>query len=67
MTQPSNAAPIGQTTPSSGLFAGRGLFGGLAAGFLGAGLLGLLFGHGFLVGWLASLQSSVCYYKSFWS
>jgi predicted lipid-binding transport protein (Tim44 family) len=50
MTQPSNAAPIGQTTPSSGLFAGRGLFGGLAAGFLGAGLLGLLFGYGFFGG-----------------
>jgi predicted lipid-binding transport protein (Tim44 family) len=50
MTQPFNAAPIGQTTPSSGLFAGRGLFGGLAAGFLGAGLLGLLFGHGFFGG-----------------
>jgi len=50
MTQPSNAAPIGQTTPSSGLFGGRGLFGGLAAGFLGAGLLGLLFGYGFFGG-----------------
>ena len=50
MTQPSNAAPIGQTTASSGLFAGRGLFGGLAAGFLGAGLLGLLFGYGFFGG-----------------
>src|ERR1700757_744199 len=50
MTQPSNAAPIGQTTPSSGLFAGRGLLGGLAAGFLGAGLLGLLFGYGFFGG-----------------
>ena len=50
MTQPSNVAPIGQTTPSSGLFAGRGLFGGLAGGFLGAGLLGLLFGYGFFGG-----------------
>src|SRR5215813_5807576 len=50
MTQPSNATPIGQTTPSSGLFAGRGLFGGLAAGFLGAGLFGLLFGYGFFGG-----------------
>jgi predicted lipid-binding transport protein (Tim44 family) len=49
-TQPSNAAPIGQTTPSSGLFGGRGLFGGLAAGFLGAGLLGMLFGYGFFGG-----------------
>jgi predicted lipid-binding transport protein (Tim44 family) len=50
MTQPSNAAPIGQTTPSSGLFGGRSLFGGIAAGFLGAGLFGLLFGHGFFGG-----------------
>jgi predicted lipid-binding transport protein (Tim44 family) len=32
------------------LFGGRGLFGGLAAGFLGAGLLGLLFGYGFFGG-----------------
>src|SRR5215469_16454150 len=56
MTQPSNAAPIGQTTPSSGLFAGRGLFGGLAGGFLGAGLLGLLFGYGFFGG-MAGLAS----------
>jgi predicted lipid-binding transport protein (Tim44 family) len=29
---------------------GGGLFGGLAAGFLGAGLFGLLFGHGFFGG-----------------
>ena len=50
MTQPSNAAPIGRTTSSSGLFTGRGLFGGLAAGFLGAGQLGLLFGYGFFGG-----------------
>src|SRR5690349_18665385 len=41
ITQPGSAAPVGQlgTRP--------GLFGGLAAGFLGAGLFGLLFGHGF--------------------
>jgi len=32
-----------------GLFSG-GLLGGLAAGFIGAGLFGLLFGHGFLGG-----------------
>ena len=31
-----------------GLFNRRGLIGGFAAGFLGAGLLGLLFGHGLL-------------------
>src|SRR3954466_186671 len=32
-----------------GLFGG-GLLGGLAAGFIGAGLFGMLFGHGFLGG-----------------
>src|SRR6266513_1284571 len=45
ITQPGNAAPIGQTGMRPGLFGG-GLLGGLAAGFLGAGLFGLLFGHG---------------------
>jgi predicted lipid-binding transport protein (Tim44 family) len=49
ITQPGNAAPIGQTGKRPGLFGG-GLFGGLAAGFLGAGLFGLLFGHGFFGG-----------------
>ncbi len=49
ITQPGNAAPIGQTGSRPGLFGG-GLFGGLAAGFLGAGLFGLLFGHGFFGG-----------------
>jgi predicted lipid-binding transport protein (Tim44 family) len=44
ITQPGNVAPIGQTG------FGGGLFGGLAAGFLGAGLFGLLFGHGFFGG-----------------
>jgi predicted lipid-binding transport protein (Tim44 family) len=43
MTQPS--AP--STAPAAGGWFGRpGLFGGLAAGFLGAGLFGLLFGYG---------------------
>src|ERR1700733_9783591 len=42
MTHPSTAAPFGQATPNPGFFGGRGgLFGGLAAGFLGAGLFGL--------------------------
>src|SRR6187399_1206518 len=50
MTQPSGAAPLGSASPSPGLFGGRGLFGGIAAGFLGAGLFGLLFGQGFLGG-----------------
>ncbi|MGA8696263.1 MAG: TIM44-like domain-containing protein [Xanthobacteraceae bacterium] len=49
ITQPGNAAPVGQTGIRPGLFGG-GLFGGLAAGFLGAGLFGLLFGHGFFGG-----------------
>jgi predicted lipid-binding transport protein (Tim44 family) len=49
ITQPGNAAPIGQTGMRPGLFGG-GLFGGLAGGFLGAGLFGLLFGHGFFGG-----------------
>jgi predicted lipid-binding transport protein (Tim44 family) len=38
------------TAPTGGLFSGRGLLGGLAAGFLGAGLFGMLFGNGFLGG-----------------
>jgi predicted lipid-binding transport protein (Tim44 family) len=46
---PACAAPIGQTAMRPGLFGG-GLFGGSAAGFLGAGLFGLLFGHGFFGG-----------------
>jgi predicted lipid-binding transport protein (Tim44 family) len=49
ITQPGDAAPIGQTGIRPGLFGG-GLFGGLAAGFLGAGLFGLLFGHGLFGG-----------------
>ena len=49
MTQPSSAAPIGQTAMRPGLFGG-GLFGGIAAGFLGANLFGMLFGHGLLGG-----------------
>ena len=54
MTQPGDAASIGQAGARPGLFGGRGfgggLLGGLAAGFLGAGLFGLLFGHGFFGG-----------------
>ena len=56
MTQPSTAAPFGQATPNPGFFGGRGLFGGLAAGFLGAGLFGLLFGQG-LFGGMAGFAS----------
>jgi predicted lipid-binding transport protein (Tim44 family) len=55
-TAPNTAAPIERSmtqpgapaaSPAAGGWFGRpGLFGGLAAGFLGAGLFGLLFGHG---------------------
>lgn len=46
-----NTAPRPGFGPSTGGFFSRpGLLGGLAAGFLGAGLFGLLFGHGFLGG-----------------
>jgi predicted lipid-binding transport protein (Tim44 family) len=53
MTQPNFGNPRPGFAPSpGGLFGfGRsGFWGGLAAGFLGAGLFGLLFGHGFLGG-----------------
>jgi predicted lipid-binding transport protein (Tim44 family) len=50
-TQPSIAAPRPGFAPSPGGFFGRsGFWGGLAAGFLGAGLFGLLFGHGMMGG-----------------
>src|SRR5262249_14283110 len=58
-TAPNTAAPIQrwmtQRAPSSspaagGWFGRPGLFGGLAGGFLGAGLLGLLFGYGLFGG-----------------
>ena len=55
MTQPDVSSPVRPAT-SGGFFNRTGLLGGLAAGFLGAGLFGLLFGYGFLggVGGLAS-------------
>jgi predicted lipid-binding transport protein (Tim44 family) len=50
-TQPNIAAPRPGLAPSPGGFFGRsGIWGGLAAGFLGAGLFGLLFGHGMMGG-----------------
>ena len=56
-TQPSTAArPATPATQPGGLFNRPGLLGGLAAGFLGAGLIGLLLGHGFMGG-LAGLAS----------
>jgi predicted lipid-binding transport protein (Tim44 family) len=54
MTQPGQPGALSrQATPArqpGGLFNRPGLLGGLAAGFLGAGLLGLLFGNGLLGG-----------------
>src|SRR5580692_11589419 len=51
VTQPNVAAPRPSFAPSPGGFFGRsGFWGGLAAGFLGAGLFGMLFGHGFMGG-----------------
>ncbi len=48
---PGTAAAAPAAAAKSGAFGGaRGLIGGLAAGFLGAGLLGMLFGNGFLAG-----------------
>jgi predicted lipid-binding transport protein (Tim44 family) len=45
-----NYAPRPGFPSPGGFFSRPGLLGGLAAGFLGAGLFGLLFGHGFLGG-----------------
>ena len=55
MTQPgqpgTNFARPGTAAPQTGGFFSRGgMLGGLAAGFLGAGLIGMLMGHGFLGG-----------------
>ena len=47
--QPGVSSPVRPVT-SGGFFNRTGLLGGLAAGFLGAGLFGLLFGYGFLGG-----------------
>jgi predicted lipid-binding transport protein (Tim44 family) len=59
MTPPGATAaqPAPAPATSGGFFGRPGLLGGLAAGFLGAGLIGLLLGHGFLggLGGLASI------------
>jgi len=48
--QPGMASPAARP-PVGGMFGGmRGILGGLALGFLGAGLFGMLFGGGFLSG-----------------
>src|SRR6476660_9546611 len=62
MTQPGQpGSTVGQrapqTSPAAGGFFNRpGFLGGLFAGFLGAGLLGMLFGHG-LMGGLGGFSS----------
>ncbi len=49
MTQTAARPPV--AAPSGGMFGGmRGIFGGLALGFLGAGLFGMLTGGGFFSG-----------------
>src|SRR5438128_97870 len=54
MTQPARPGTAAGQTARPGLLGGGlfggGLLGGLAAGFIGAGLFGMLFGHGFLGG-----------------
>jgi predicted lipid-binding transport protein (Tim44 family) len=55
MTQPGQPGSLGQRAPSTsplggGFFGRPGFLGGLFAGFLGAGLLGMLFGHGLMGG-----------------
>jgi predicted lipid-binding transport protein (Tim44 family) len=60
MTQPGNPG-LGTAAPARGGFfnrPGTGLLGGLAAGFLGAGLLGMLFGGGMFSG-LGGLSSII--------
>jgi predicted lipid-binding transport protein (Tim44 family) len=62
MTQPAQPGSVAATRPGTqgaatgGLFGRPGFLGGLAAGFLGAGLLGLLLGNG-LFGGLGGLAS----------
>jgi predicted lipid-binding transport protein (Tim44 family) len=55
MTQPGQSgSTFGQRaptpSPAGGFFNRPGFLGGMFAGFLGAGLLGMLFGHGFMGG-----------------
>jgi hypothetical protein len=50
------ATPVQNSGSLGGLFSRPGLLGGFAAGFLGSGLLGLVFGHG-LFGGLGSAAS----------
>ena len=56
MTQPGSPGSGAPPAAGSSISPGRGLLGGLAAGFLGAGLLGMLFGGGMFSG-LGGLSS----------
>jgi predicted lipid-binding transport protein (Tim44 family) len=63
MTQPGQPGSLAQRQPSTaplggGFFGRPGFLGGLFAGFLGAGLLGMLFGHG-LMGGLGGFASII--------
>ena len=53
---PRGAQPAYPAGSLEGLFSRPGLIGGFAAGFLGAGIFGLLFGHG-LIGELSGVPS----------
>ena len=50
VTQPTRPGTVGAAPAAGGFFSRPGLLGGLAAGFLGAGLFGMLFGHGLFGG-----------------
>jgi predicted lipid-binding transport protein (Tim44 family) len=50
VTQPTRPGTVGSAPAAGGFFSRPGLLGGLAAGFLGAGLFGMLFGHGLFGG-----------------
>src|SRR6266849_4239496 len=53
MTQPGQPGSLAQrpsTSPVGGFFNRPGFLGGMFAGFLGAGLFGMLFGHGLMGG-----------------
>jgi predicted lipid-binding transport protein (Tim44 family) len=61
ITQPGNTGGFNTAAPARGGFfnrPGMGMLGGLAAGFLGAGLLGMLFGGGMFSG-LGGLSSII--------
>jgi hypothetical protein len=55
-TSPCAAQPAYPAGSLEGLFSRPGLIGGFAAGFLGAGIFGLLFGHG-VIGALSGMPS----------